>query len=724
MSHVRFVASPLAGALSFALALPVAAVSTTSATSASTSAETTSDITTATTGAAAAKELDTVEVHGTRGPELNSPKFTRPLLDTPQTVTIVPAKLMKEQGVTTLRDALRNVPGISMQAGEGGVPAGDNLSLRGFSARTDLFVDGVRDFGGYSRDPFNLEQIEVVKGPASAQTGRGSTGGSINLASKTASRESLNRVGLSVGDNALIRGTADFNHAIGESSAFRVNLMGHHNEVSGRDVVESERWGLAPTLALGLGTDTTLNLSLFHLEHDNVPDYGQPWLTETHNLLPRSQRAPVDRSNFYGLTGFDYEKTETDMATLELRHAFSETLSLRNLTRWGQSTRDSIVTAPRFAGDNSTLVNRTLKTRDSQDRILSNLTDINARFTTGSVEHDLVAGLELSHERSRNRARTAPNGPQADLLNPDVNQVYNGTISVGAYSRTLADSTAVYVFDTAVLSPMWELSGGLRYDRFRADAGDRNIASDVPPRTDEELSARAALVFKPQENGSIHLGYGTSFNPSAEGMSLNTALAAVEPEKSRTLELGTKWTLFGDKLLLSSALFRTDKTNMRVDIDGSSSGVLYALVGEQRVDGFEISVAGKLTDAWTLNVGYALLDSELVNDPANPTLVGNALPNTPKQSASLWTTYQLSDALDVGFGVQHVGARYTAVNNFRKAKSYTLYDAMIGYRISDALALRLNATNLSDKDYVDTVGGGHYIPGAGRTLMLSADFSF
>lgn len=722
MSHVRFVASPLAGALSLALALPAVAATATSVTSVS-AETTTADISTATTAAAAAKELDAVEVHGVRGPEVTSPKFTRPLLDTPQSVTIVPAKLMQEQGVTTLRDALRNVPGISMQAGEGGVPAGDNLSLRGFSARTDLFVDGVRDFGGYSRDPFNLEQIEVVKGPASAQTGRGSTGGSINLASKTAHKESFNRIGLSGGDNALLRGTADFNHAIGESAALRVNLMGHRNEVNGRDVVEAERWGVAPTLALGLGTDTTVNLSLFHLEQDNVPDYGQPWVTEAHNLLPRSQRAPVDRSNFYGLADFDYEKTETDMATVELRHAFTETLSLRNLTRWGESNRDSIVTAPRFAGDNTTLVNRTLKSRDSQDRIVSNLTDVNARFGTGTVQHDLVAGLELTHERSRNRARTVPNGPQADLYHPDVNQVYTGTITTGSFTRALADSTAVYVFDTVALAQRWELSGGVRYDRFQAETGDRNIGDNAVSRTDEEVSGRAALVFKPQESASIYLGYGTSFNPSAEGMSLNPSLAEVEPEKSRTLELGTKWSLFGERLLLSSALFRTEKTNMRVDVDAGSD-VLYALVGEQRVDGFEISVAGSITDAWTLNAGYALLDSELVNDPANPQYVGNALPNTPEQSASLWTTCQLTDALDVGFGVQHVGGRYTAVNNLRKAKSYTLYDAMLGYRINEALALRLNATNLSDKDYVDTVGGGHYIPGAGRTWMLSADFSF
>src|SRR5688572_21909438 len=176
---------------------------------------------------ASATDLNAVHVQGEKQEELASPKFTQPLVDTPQSVTIVSAELMQAQGVTTLRDALRNVPGISMQAGEGGVPAGDNLSLRGFSARTDLFIDGIRDFGGYSRDPFNLEQIEVVKGPASTHSGRGSTGGSINLASKTARTDDFSNVGLSVGDDGLLRTTADFNHQLGETSAFRVNLMGH-----------------------------------------------------------------------------------------------------------------------------------------------------------------------------------------------------------------------------------------------------------------------------------------------------------------------------------------------------------------------------------------------------------------------------------------------------------------------------------------------------------------
>ena len=206
-------------------------------------------------------------------------------------------------------------------------------------------------------------------------------------------------------------------------------------------------------------------------------------------------------------------------------------------------------------------------------------------------------------------------------------------------------------------------------------------------------------------------------------MSLNPALAEVKPEESRTTELGTKWNLFGGKLMLTSAVFRTEKTNSRVDTDPTSTTV-YALDGRQRVDGFEISAAGRITDAWTVNFGYAFLDSEILDAQPGSTEIGNEMPNTPEHSANLWTSYQISDAWDVGFGVQHVGARWTSAANEREAKSYTVYDAMVGYRINDAVSLRLNAYNLSNKEYVDRVGGGHYIPGAERTFMLSADFSF
>ena len=700
--------APLATALALALSAPVHAESTMEA-----------------ADKRKPKDLDTVEVVGQRVSETTSPKFTQPLLDTPQTITVVPAELMQEQGVTTLRDALRNVPGISMQAGEGGVPAGDNLSLRGFSARTDLFVDGIRDFGGYSRDPFNLEQIEVVKGPGSTHSGRGSTGGSINLASKVARPGAASSGTLSVGDNSLIRATADINQPLGESSAFRINLLGHSDEVNGRDAAENQRWGVAPSVSFGLGSDTVTSISLFHLEQDNVPDYGQPWVPVTNNALPLSRNsiAPVDRSNFYGLLDRDYEKTETDMGTITVQREFNDDVSLRNATRVGRSNRDSIITAPRFASNASTTIDRTAKTRDSEDKIAANVTDVTMHFNSGKVSHTMVAGLEIAREESINRARTATNGTPADLVNPDFNAPYTGTITATGLAEAEADSAAAYVFDTLELSPRWELSGGLRWDYFNVDYSNQHFDTGVVDRfssTDTKLSGRVGAVFKPRQNGSIYFGYGTSFNPSAEGLTLSETTQDLDPEESRTAELGTKWNLFDEKLALTTAVFRTEKTNARVT-DPVTAEV--TLSGKQRVDGFEIGLAGRITDRWTVSGGYAYLDGEVLDSP-DPREDGKELGNTPRDSVSLWTTYEFTENFEAGFGTQHVGARWTNNREERQAKSNTLYDAMIGYRFTPAFAMRLNGYNLSNKAYVDRVGGGHYTPGAERTFSLSADFNF
>jgi catecholate siderophore receptor len=386
-----------------------------------------------------------------------------------------------------------------------------------------------------------------------------------------------------------------------------------------------------------------------------------------------------------------------------------------------------VITAPRFAANNSTDISRRgPKVRDSRDSILANVTNLSWGFKTGSIEHDLVVGMELAHEKSKNRPRTEANTnltPHTNLFNPDEHGAYSPLVATpGSNVFAEADSAAAYVFDTLVLNPQWELSGGLRWDRFEAEAATGAAAPES--RTDSVLSGRVGAVFKPVENGSIYLGYGTSFNPSAEGLSLNPNLADLKPEESRTLELGTKWNLLGNRLMLTSAIFRTEKTNARID-DPTVTGTTYVLEGEQRVDGFEVGAAGRLTDAWTVNFGYAFLDSEVVsNSFNNGAEEGNVLPNTPRHSANLWTTYKITDALEAGFGVQYVGARWTSTANERLAKSYTTYDAMVGYRFNDAIALRLNGYNLSNKFYVDRVGGGHYIPGAERTVMLSADFSF
>ncbi|HWM89631.1 MAG TPA: TonB-dependent siderophore receptor [Thermoanaerobaculia bacterium] len=666
-------------------------------------------------------------------PSPSSPKYLEPLRDIPQTLTVIPQALIEEQGATTLRDVLRNVTGISIQAGEGGggLP-GDNLTIRGFAARNDIFVDGVRDFGSYTRDPFNIEQVEVAKGPASLYAGRGSTGGSLNLASKTPNLGTAHSATFGLGSGEHSRATLDVNQPIEgiDGAAFRANLMWTQSDTPGRDAVESRRWGVAPSIAFGLGTPTRVTLSYSHLDQDNVPDYGLPWVPPANVPLAdhADKPAPVDFDNFYGLLDRDYEKTVTSLATAEVERDLGDSVTLRSLARYGQSDRDSIITAPRFAGNDSTLINRQLQSRDLEDTITILQNDLTAAFETGGVGHAVVAGIEVARETSDNFSRTGPAAPQADLFNPDPGARYEGPITrTGARTESTADTGALYVSDTVKLGESWQLTGGLRWDRFDMEFDSVDVAGVLTPfeRTDEMLSWRAGAVYKPRPEGSIYVGAGTSFNPSAEaatGLNLSASTVDLEPEKSRGYEIGTKWDLLGSRLSLSAAAFRTEKTNARTP--GILPGdPLTVLQGKQRVDGVELGVSGALGSRWQAFLGYTWMDSEVV-ESNNPAEVGRELANTPEHSASLWTTYRLRSGFEVGGGAQYVGDRFNNNTGTRVAPDYLLFDAMASYDLSERITLRLNVSNLADERYIDRVGGGHFIPGAGRSAALTTALKF
>ncbi len=666
---------------------------------------------------------------------LQTPKLTEPLVNTAQTITVIPRSVMEDQGATSLRDVLRNVPGISIQAGEGGVPAGDNLSIRGFNARTDMFVDGVRDFGGYSRDPFNMEQVEVFKGPASSTSGRGSTGGSINMVTKAPQLDPFYSGSTGVGTDAYFRQTIDINQPLKntgfEGTSIRLNGLWHQNDTPGRDEVSNERWGVAPSLAFGLGTPTRLTLSYFHLQQDNMPDYGIPFVPvgNANPILAQygDQVAPVDYSNFYGNINRDYEKIQTDLGTAILEHDFNDSYSLRNLFRMGMTSRDSVITAPRFAaGGTGLVVNRQFQSRDQVDTVLANQTDFTSRFETGQVDHTLVTGLELAVESSENYARTAPAAPPTDIFNPNPDDPFAGPITrTGAVNKADAMTVSLYAFDTMKLGEQWQLNGGLRFDHFVVKYRQTAVGGAVTPfdNYDDTISWRSSLVYKPRANGSVYFGYGTSFNPSAEGLTLGAGAgnsANVDAEKNQTFELGTKWNFFHERLSVSSAIFRTDKTNARTT-DPVTGDIV--IDGEQYVQGFELGAAGRITDDWQVFAGYTYMVSEITAS-GTATDVGNELPNTPEQSFNLWTTYQLPWGIELGGGAQFVDTRYSSNANTRQVEGYVLYDMMIGYRINKNFDVRLNIYNLADSTYIDRVGGGHVIPGAGRSAVLTASFKF
>ena len=652
----------------------------------------------------------------------SSPKYTEPLRDTPQTITVIPKAVIEEQGATTLRDVLRNVPGLTITAGEGGTPAGDNLTLRGFSARNDIFVDGARDLGPQSRDPFNLEQVEVVKGPGSAFTGRGSAGGSINLVSKA---PTVNRVfagTVSAGSDATKRFTGDINLPIKDRTAFRLNLMAHDSGVAGRDVVENQRWGVAPSVLFGLGTRTRLTLSYYYVGQDNISDYGIPWVPATNNALVdfRDKPAPVTRETFYGFRDRDYEKLRSDLATVKFERDFNDSMTLRNQLRFGYSSRDSLATPPRFANTTSTTINREMRSWIAEDKAWDNQTDLRARFSTGKIDHSLVTGLALTHENNIRQNRTAPNSTTT-LLDPNPHDVYTGVITLDPrIGDVTGKSVALYAFDTVKVSKYVELNGGLRFDRFDVDG----VSAVLAPveRVDEMISWRAGVVVKPREEGSVYFSYGTSLSPSLEGLSYATANTAIAPEKTYNFEVGSKWDLLGERLSVNGAIFRVEKTNAR------TPGILpddppQVLQGRQRAQGVELGASGGITRAWRVFGAYTFLDSEIVKSNT-ATEVGKEIQNTPRHSFNIWTTYQTQHRITLGGGPRFVGRRFGNNINTRQVDSYWLLDAMATFPISKHLDLRLNLYNLTNEYYFDRLGGGHLIPGAGRSVMVSAGFRF
>ncbi|MFK0086436.1 TonB-dependent receptor [Pseudomonas sp. NPDC090755] len=676
-----------------------------------------------------------------------SSKIATPLLDTPQTITVVPAQIIQEQQALSLRQVLSNVSGITFNAGEGGGGSGDSINIRGFSANSNIQIDGLRDSAQTSRtDTFNIEQVEVIKGPNSVFGGAGTTGGSINIISKQPQDRAFTRLGGSVGTDNYYRMTLDSNQpleGVGDDSAFRINLMGHQNDVAGRDEIDRERWGVAPSLRLGLNESTRLTLSAFHQVDDNLPDYGVP-------ALDGKKLGGVSREDYFGWKNLDKEEIEQSAFTANFEHDFNDNLRLQNLTRFSHIARDTVVSAShvntegvpagryRPAGPQG-------YGRDATTEMWINQTNLISNFNVLGMRHDLVTGMEVSRETmdlktygyGLSNALYPSNG--YDLSNPPGHWSGPKNKSTTSYTDTELTDQALYVFDTIALHEQWDLNLGLRYDKFKGEAKGYSAAhvktSDFES-TDEKLSGRAGLVYKPTDNGRIYLAWGNSFNPSAESLAssgggLTAATEDLSPEKNETWELGTKWELLDKRLELDAALFRVEKTNARETMaDGSTQ-----LAGKQRVQGVEVGVTGHITDQWDVFANYTFLDSETLDaadTAAGIAREGQALGNTPPRSFNLWTTYELPAGWSLGYGARYVSERNVTSSTTAKLDDYWVHNAMVAYQVNEHLDLQLNVNNLFDKDYVERVRQQNGTNarssaieyGDARSAILSATYAF
>jgi catecholate siderophore receptor len=660
-------------------------------------------------------------------PQSSLSRFPEPLKDTPQSITIVPEKIVEEQAASTLRDALRNVPGIGINAGEGGGAQGDGFTLRGFNARNDMFIDGVRDQGSYFRDSFNIESVEVLKGPSSTYFGRGSTGGIINQVSKTPRLDPSYGGIFSGGSAFYLRTTVDINQpltAISPNAALRVNLMAHRNDISERDVVENKRLGFAPAIAFGLGTPTQLTLSYLTQYENNIPDYGFPF-------GPDGKPIRFDRKNFYGLAEEDFERTLANIGTARLDHRFNDHLSLRNTLRYSHSQREA---APTIPGFNGVAVTRNHVKRDTKERIFSNQTDLTARFDTFGFKHTLTTGAEISRETVSVLRWNFDNEPPADPANPNPKPNTSGMTrnpTLAADSFTKALGFGIFVADQFKLNDYFEIVGGVRWDYFSAQFVDqRNLpAAEDFNRIDRMFSYRGGLIFHPTKSQSYYFSYGTSFNPSAEAVALAANNQETPPEKNEIFEIGGKLDFFEGALSITGALFRIDKTNARTaDLAGS---VVQVLDGKQRSQGFEVGIAGRVLPGLNVFGGYTFIDAEIVKSNDIQTvngvdvrIEGKVPQNVPRHSASLWATYDFLEKWQIGGGPSYVDKRFANNANVNRVDGYVRWDSTLAYQITKNISLRFNAQNLTNKFFFESVHPSHVVPGAGRTFIGSVSFRY
>ncbi len=659
----------------------------------------------------------------------------------PQSITIVSHEVLVQQATSRLQDALRNVPGITLNAGEGAA-RGDTVNLRGFSAFNDFFLDGIRDAAIYNRDSFNLDTIEVLKGPSAVVFGRGSTGGAINQVSKAPTLAPLWSGTLVGGTNSEIRGTADIDQPIGPDAAIRVTAMGERSKVTDRDLVSNHRWGIAPSVTFGITGPDTVTLEYYHQEENDIPDVGVPFINGKPAQVPRN----VD----YGLAS-DRFRSVVNIGTARYRHEFSSVVSISNTIRYADYTNLDRFNAPNFGYHNtpgaptaatplsSILVGRDSPSSQDHRTNLTDQTDLTANFKVFGLSNTLVAGTEFSREQDKsirdvNPFGTATETPATPLLDPNPYETAPNAIEPGkTLGKTTAYESGAYIIDTLHLGSLFDVIGGLRYDRFSAHYRPTALvagvsASSLTPldHIDHKWSPRASIVFKPTDHQRYYFSYGTSFDPSAEALSLSTKNASLAPVTAKSYEIGAKLDWMNGKLVTTAALFRTQINNAQ--ITDPDEPTLLILAGNERVDGLELGVTGYLTSKWEITAGYTYLNGKTVGPSYSPDL-GFQLQNTAKNAVNIWTEYEFSDHFELGVGGNYLGKRYADLQQQAVLPSYVLVNAMAAYTVDRRLTFRVNVNNVFNKlawqnSYYTSAEENHAIPAPGRTALFTAAFKY
>ncbi|MBN3765986.1 TonB-dependent siderophore receptor [Burkholderia sp. Ac-20365] len=669
-------------------------------------------------------------------------KFTAPLLDTPRSITVIPEELIKQTNATTFADALKTVPGITFLGGDAAAnPSADRPVIRGFESRNSIFVDGIRDSGVQNRETFDVESITVIKGPDSVYAGRGAVGGSIDIETKMPKYEDFINGSVGIGTDSYKRITLDANRKLGDNAAVRLNVMGHDADQAGRTDVYSKRWGVAPSVAFGLNSPTTVTLSYYHLNTYDMPDFSVPFRSTGGTPISSN------RGQFYGLNTRDYRYGQTDTGEIRVEHRFNDNLKLKNTTMFGRSTLDYIATNPQLLNATSNILSLQAKSGKYATNSITNQTELTGKATLLGMQHTMTGGVEFSHEKSLyegylvtdsagNNIRSggpcsvAFNCTPVNNWNPDNpwsgHVLLNGDKSFpGPATHTQTNVASAYLFDTVKITDQWLFNAGVRFDRFDVTA----TQAGVPDLTNDSnlFSYQVGLVYKPVRSVSLYTSYGTSANPPGANSGLGggtdqitVANQDLSPERSRNIEVGVKWDAM-DRLSLNAALFQTDKTNARVS-DGLGGTVN---AGHQRVRGVEVGAAGNLTGNWSVFGGYSYLDAITVDaGAANASASGLPMVMVPKHNFTLWTYYNVTPKFSIGGGATVASKTYASVSStVRKwTPGYARFDAVAAYHVTKSIDLQLNVNNIFDREYYSTAYPIYATWAPGRSAMLTLNF--
>lgn len=717
-------------------------------------------------------QLPTIRTEATQEESLKvdqsaNAKFVAPLKDTPKSVSVLSQKLLKETNSNTLLEALRNEPGITLGAGEGGAPYTDIPYIRGYNGQSAIYVDGVRNSSSQNRDMFAIEQVEITKGSSSALSGGSGVGGSINLIPKVAHAGDEYQGTVAGGTNNYKHIVLDANKDFGNGMAGRVIVMGHENEKAGQsDGAEYARVGIAPSIAFGLGSPNRATLSYYFLKSNDEPDSGIPF-NNPNNPPTGTEKADgkpvaVKQGSYFGWKDRDFDKRENHIGSLKLEHDLNDDLTVTNISTYSLSKADYIYTNPDDSKgniyDGKVYRRATQSIRDTE--AFTDQLSLAGKFNTASLEHSFNIGAEYNREKTNrgNYDMTYPgytgsttagfnadcsleNGWCTDLNNPNANDAWLGTTTANKKQTTLTNETvSLYALDSIELNKYWLVNLGARWDKFdtelkyNKDVTSRGVttpAGTIYANDTDFFSYQGGIVFRPTENGSIYASYATSANPVGIDPDIDSLTAStedLEPEKARTYEVGTKWSLWNNRANATAAIFRTEKQNTRISIDANTT----ANAGESKVDGFEIGLTGHITNKWEMAIGYSYLDSEVTKAAYNAVAQeGKPLPFVAKQSANLWTTYQVLPKFTLGAGVQYRDKVFantnpnTATTSTKILPTFTIYNAMAKYDVNENVNLQLNVNNISDKRYFTSAHAAHYAnEGEGRNAVLAINFKY